>query len=193
MKSPAALLLAAALTCPTAMLTACSTGEQTQSPAAEIALVQPAECGSVNKLSSVGNLYLAGQPSAEDFALFKERGVKTVLNIRHESETPSLDEQAVVEKLGMTYVNVPWGGPDELTDEKFAAMREVLREAERPILFHCGTSNRVGAGWMAYRVLDEGVPLEQAKAEAKSVGLRTPAYETKAVDYIQRQQPGGAR
>lgn len=40
---------------------------------------------------------------------------------------------------------------------------------------------------MAYRVLDQDVDLETAKKEAKTVGLRTPAYEEKALEYIQRK------
>ena len=152
----------------------------------ETASVEPATCGSIKQLHTVGDIYLAGQPSKEDFALLKERGVKTIINLRLPQEMNRLgfDEKTVVEELGMTYAYLPWSGADQLTDERLDAMRQLLRESERPLMLHCASSNRVGAGWLAYRVLDEGVPAEQAVAEAKTIGMRTPAYESITLKYI---------
>ncbi|MEO0475932.1 MAG: protein tyrosine phosphatase family protein [Planctomycetota bacterium] len=151
--------------------------------------VEPTSCGDVKNMHRVGDLYLAGAPTASDYPLLKDLGIKTVLSIRHDKETPSLDDAALVEAQGMTYMHLPWSGADQLTDETLDAMRKVLRNAERPMLFHCGSANRVGAGWLAYRVLDEGVALDTALAEAKTFGLRTKAYETITVAYIARR-PG---
>jgi ubiquinone/menaquinone biosynthesis C-methylase UbiE len=53
-------------------------------------------------------------------------------------------------------------------------------------MLHCGSANRVGAVWLTYRVLDQGVPIETAIEEAKTIGLRSPEYEAKARDYIHR-------
>ncbi len=114
-------------------------------------------------------------------------GVQTVVNICHPKEL-SFDEAGHVASLGLNYLNPAWNGPDELTDEMFATYREILREGERPMLLHCGSANRVGAVWLPYRVLDEGIEVEAALAEAKTVGLRSPAYEQKALDYIRRMQ-----
>ena len=149
--------------------------------------VEPAPCGKVKNMHRVGDLYLAGAPTPGDYPLLKDLGIMTVLNIRHDKETPDVDDAALVEAQGMTYVHLPWSGAAELTDEKLDAMREVLRDAERPILFHCGSANRVGAGYLAYRVLDEGVDVDTALAEAKTFGLRTAAYELIALDYIERR------
>lgn len=163
------------------MLVGCQAG-----PAAET--VEPISCGDVRNMHRVGDLYLSGAPTPDDYPLLKDLGIKTVLSIRHDKETPGLDDAKLVEAQGMTYVHVPWSGADQLTGEKLDAMREVLREAERPMLFHCGSANRVGAGWLAYRVLDEGVELDTAVAEAKTFGLRTAAYETITRQYITRHQ-----
>lgn len=180
------LFLSLALAC-VLMLTGCKSGTDQHAVAAP-APVEATTCGSIKKISKVGQLYLAGQPSAEDYAQIKERGVKTVIDLRKDEEQRGFDEAKVVSEQGMTYVQIPWGSADELTDAKLDAMREALRTAERPLLMKCGSSNRVGAGWLAYRVLDEGVPVEQALAEAKEVGMRTPAYETKSLDYIKSRQ-----
>jgi protein tyrosine phosphatase (PTP) superfamily phosphohydrolase (DUF442 family) len=70
----------------------------------------------------------------------------------------------------------------------FVEARKQLKAAERPILLHCGSANRVGAVWLPYRVLDAGLAWDAALAEAKTIGLRTPALEAKAMDYVQRHQ-----
>lgn len=155
---------------------------------AEVAPVQPTQCGDVKNMHQIGDLYVAGGVTPSDYPLLKDLGIKTVLSIRHDKETPGVDAAKLVEAQGMTYVHLPWSGPDELTYMNLAAMRMVLRGAERPILFHCGSANRVSAGWLAYRVMDEGVDVETAVAEAKTFGLRTAAYETITLDYIAKQK-----
>ena len=154
---------------------------------ASVAPVKPAACGTVKNMHRIGDLYVAGGVSPSDYPLLKELGIKTIFNIRLDQETQDVDEAKLAEAQGMAYVHLPWNGPDQLTDAKLDAMRAMLRDADRPMLFHCGSANRVGAGWLAYRVLDEGVALNTALAEAKTVGMRTPAYETITVDYIARQ------
>jgi len=154
---------------------------------AQDASVVPATCGTIPNLHAFGDVWLAGQPAATDFAAVKEAGVRTVIDLRHEAEHPGFDERAAVLAAGLTYVALPWNGPDELTDAVFERSRELLDGAQRPLLLHCGSANRVGAVWIPWRVLDGGVPLETAVAEAREIGLKTPAYETKARDYVARQ------
>jgi uncharacterized protein (TIGR01244 family) len=136
----------------------------------------------------VGDVFVAGGVTPSDYPLLKDLGIKSILNLRKPGETPNIDAAALAEAQGIEHIRLPWKGPDELTDERLDAMREVLREAERPMLFHCGSANRVSAGWLAYRVLDQGVDLETALVEAKTFGLRTPEYETITVAYIQARQ-----
>lgn len=182
MKTTATALLA----CTLLILLGCQADPAPQAQAPE--KLEPAQCGTIKQLHVANGIYLAGQPAADDFALLQGLGIKTVLNIRHARETPDLSEAKLSEELGMTYIHLPWNGPDELTDAMFDDMRRVLRDAERPMLFHCGSANRVGAGWLAYRVLDQGMELDDALAEAKVVGMRTPAYEARALDYISQHR-----
>jgi uncharacterized protein (TIGR01244 family) len=171
-------------------LAACGSSQQQSETVAtqQAESLRVEEIGSVPKLHRFGDIYLAGQPKAEDFTLFRERGVRTVFNLRHDSETPELNERQLVEALGMTYIYLPWNGPAELTDQVLDEMRAVLVDAPRPILFHCASANRVGAAWLAYRVLDQGIALEDAHAEALEVGMRTPAYETKTLEYVRSRK-----
>ena len=164
-------------------------GCQSEQPKqADVAPVQPTKCGTVKNMHQIGDLYVAGGVSPSDYPLLKDLGIKTIFNIRLDQETPNVDEAKLAEAQGLTYVHLPWNGPDQLTDAKLDAMRQVLRDADRPMLFHCGSANRVGAGWLAYRVLDQGVELDTALAQAKTFGLRTPAYESITRKYIQSQR-----
>ena len=140
--------------------------------------------GAVKRIHEHDGILLASQPSAADFEKARDEGVRTVINIRHATENSELDERAVVEGLGLVYHNLAWARPEELTPAVIDEYRQLLRSAERPILLHCGSANRVAAIWLAYRVLDDGVPLEQALVEAATVGLRTEAYATVVKDHI---------
>ncbi|MEZ6020866.1 MAG: hypothetical protein R3F17_12410 [Planctomycetota bacterium] len=150
-------------------------------------VLEPYSCGSIQRMHTLGGVFLASQPAEADLAQARDGGVKTVINMRKPAEL-KFDEAALVQNLGLNYMNPAWNGVDELTDEVFTEYREMLKTAQRPILLHCGSANRVGAVWITYRVLDEGLSLEAALAEAKVVGLKTAEYEAKAIDYVQRHQ-----
>ncbi|MCB9909330.1 MAG: hypothetical protein H6829_03575 [Planctomycetes bacterium] len=191
--APASLLLALSIAACNASETQ-KAPEAAPAPAAEpshkaitTAELEPYTCGTIQRMHTLGGVFLASQPAQDDFAQAQMGGVKTVINMRKPAEM-AFDEAATVEGLGMAYFNPGWNGPEELTDEVFQSYRDMLNTAERPILLHCGSANRVGAVWLPWRVLDEGVSVDAALAEAKEVGLKTPEYEAKALDYIRRMQ-----
>jgi uncharacterized protein (TIGR01244 family) len=148
--------------------------------------LEPATLGALKKVSASGGIWLAGQPSAEDLALLPGLGVETVINLRPAKELGELDEQTLVEGLGLAYVSVPFGSPAELNDGIFDELRRLLGATAQPFLLHCASANRVGAVWIPFRVLDQGFELEAAVAEAKTIGLKTPEYEAMARDYVAR-------
>lgn len=150
--------------------------------------LEPYECGSVTRLHTFEGIFLASQPAEADFEQASMGGIRTVINLRHDFEMPDWNEQDVVQGLGLNYIHVPWNGPEELTDEILDTLRLELNQAERPILMHCASANRVGAVWLAYRMLDSGLSADEAKAEAKVVGLKSPAYEAKVLDYVARRE-----
>jgi uncharacterized protein (TIGR01244 family) len=150
--------------------------------------LEPYKCGSVERLHTLGGVFLASQPKADDFKMAKEGGIKTVINLRKKEEL-DWDEEALVKQLGMEYHHLGFKSPAELTDEVFDATRKILNSKDKkPILLHCSTANRVGAVWLAHRVLDHGVGYEDALKEAETVGLKLPAYTEKAKAYIERNR-----
>jgi len=140
--------------------------------------------GSTQPVHAFGDIYLAGQPSAEDLRVFNGQGIKTVISLRHKKELP-WDEASTVELSGMKFVHVPFAGPQQLKPEVFDKVLKILRdEKQGPMVLHCGSANRVGAIWYAYRVLDGKLPPDEAMKEAQKVGLRTPAYLDRAQEYV---------
>jgi uncharacterized protein (TIGR01244 family) len=150
--------------------------------------VAHATIGSIPRLTQVGDLLLSGQPGPQDFAALAASGVGMVINLRHPEELGGFDEAAAVRAEGMEYISIPWNGPTELSDAVFEQTRELLRTADGPVLLHCASANRVGAAWIPFRVLDQGVDIEQAVTEARMVGMRVPEYEALARAFVDRNR-----
>jgi len=144
--------------------------------------------GAVARVHGIGDLYLASQPTAADLELAKQQGIKTVINLRPAAEQPEFDEEGLVRGLGLEYVHVPIAGVGGFDDATITRAREALSSAEGPVLLHCASANRVGAVWIPWRVLDGGRTVDEAIAEARTIGLKTPELEGKARDYVLRMK-----
>lgn len=150
--------------------------------------LEACKLGDIHKISRFDSIFLAGQPSEEDFKLAKDKeGIKTVINLRMQDEL-DFDEASTLKKLGIEYFHLPFQSAETLKDDIFKKSRQVLSDKKnRPVLLHCASANRVGAVWLVHRVLDDQVPYDKALEEAKKVGLRSPDFEAKAKDYIARE------
>lgn len=177
-----ALLIAGGLSLP-------AQGEEKKTPPRKKAETKPklerCEVGDIRQIHRLGKVYLAGQPSPEDFRIAKKDGLKTVVNLRTKPEF-QFDEAKHLKSLDIEYHHVPFRSPDTLTDKVFDAVRKVLKDKKKqPVMVHCASANRVGAVWLAHRVLDGNVKYKDALKEAKTVGLRTAAFEERAQEYIE--------
>jgi hypothetical protein len=65
--------------------------------------------------------YSAGQPTAEQLQTLSAHGIGVVIDLRADSETPELDEAALVRSLGLDYHNLPVGGAAGLTRDNVQA------------------------------------------------------------------------
>ena len=170
-----------------AIVLAAAVAVQAAPPVQEKPKLEPYQCGKVQRLHVFGSIFLASQPTQEDFKTAAENGIKTVLNLRTPQEL-DWDEAALVKKLGMNYVNIPIT-PRTFTDEKIDQARKLLNDSKnRPLLVHCASANRVGAIWLAHRVLDHGLSYQEARKEARTVGLRSPVLEKIVQRYIAKHQ-----
>ena len=128
----------------------------------------------------------AGQPDASAWRTLAAEGFKSVVDLREASEPRGHDEVGEVARAGLRYLALPVSH-ESLDDRQFDVLRDFLRNPEnRPALVHCQSANRVGALMLPYLVLDQHVPLEEAKRVVTDVGLRSPDYAALALDYVHR-------
>jgi protein tyrosine/serine phosphatase len=130
--------------------------------------------GDIPRFSAISDgLYRGGQPNEKGFQFLKDRGVKTIINLRAEDNS----EKAIVEKLGMTYVQLPleevrpWSKlPDGMVNRYF----ELIGNRENyPIFFHCRRgAERTGALAAMYRIAMQSWDASKAYKEARDIGMR---------------------
>lgn len=146
--------------------------------------LRKADLGSTPNSHAIGDLFLAGQFEEEDLETIKAQGIKRIITLRTEDEL-DWDERALVESADLEFIEIPIGGLDGFTDEVFAQIREELNKGE-PTLVHCGAGVRVATVWIPFRVLDEGVKVDQALEEAAQMGLTAEPFLELATGYIKR-------
>jgi uncharacterized protein (TIGR01244 family) len=113
-------------------------------------------------------------------------GFKSVINLRMASEANANIElnAAHARSLKLNYIHIPFNAAQpepKVLDEFLAA---IANKANQPAYVHCGSANRVGAVWLAKRVLQDGWTIEKATEEAKLIGLRSEPLEKFALSYI---------
>jgi uncharacterized protein (TIGR01244 family) len=123
-----------------------------------------------NKKEPLPGITSGGQPSAEQLAAAAKAGVKVVIDLRTSKEDRGMDEKAVVEKLGMTYINLPVEGAAGVTYENASALDKLLGKTDQPVLLHCASGNRVGA-LLALRAKLEGSDNDAALALGVAGGV----------------------
>lgn len=90
-------------------------------------------------------IYTGGRIGDAELATLREAGVRGIIDLTPDAETPDFDEAAATRALGFAYANLPLAGPDDLSLEHVQAFDAMLASAPRPLLVHCASSNRVGA------------------------------------------------
>jgi uncharacterized protein (TIGR01244 family) len=118
-------------------------------------------------------MYSGGQPTPADLARLATRGVRTVINLRGANEDAGFDEPAESRRLGLRYVSIPIGGPEDVTPDAAARFTQALDAArgEGGTLVHCASGNRVGALVALDQGLGRGATHDAALALGRAAGL----------------------
>ena len=127
-----------------------------------------------------------GRVSPSAMSALKSEGYVSVINLRQASE-PEADidaGRAAAQAAGLKYIHLPFNAaaPDAKVVDSFLAA--VADKSNQPVFIHCGSANRVGAVWMIKRALQDGWPVEKAKAEGEAIGLTSPQLAAFAAEYI---------
>jgi uncharacterized protein (TIGR01244 family) len=146
-------------------------------------VIEPTTLGAAPNATQIkGKVIFAGQPDEAGLKEAAGRDVKTVINLRTDTEMAQVqfDEAKLAAESGMSYVTVPvqQTAPSEADQEKiFSLLDEAQKPGGRPVLLHCGTSNRVGFIWGLYQVSRNKLSAEEAVARAKAAGMKSPVLE----------------
>lgn len=151
------------------------------------AQVQKSERPGIRNFSRVDATVGCGgavDPSA--LAGLKKDGFVSVINLRAATEPGAEIEasRAAAQAAGLKYIHLPFNGasPDAKVFDDFLAA--VADKSNQPVFVHCASASRVGAVWMAKRVLQDGWALDKARAEAEAIGLASPQLAAFATNYI---------
>jgi uncharacterized protein (TIGR01244 family) len=134
-------------------------------------------------------LLAAGLPTEAQLRGLAQEGYKTVIDLMPPEENRGFDEPKAAQEAGLQYVNIPVTLPalDQATIDTFL---EAMRTAEKPVVVHYASSNRVGGLYYAWLVLEKGMPKDQALEKAQAAGLRHPELTAKVQKLVDERKPG---
>lgn len=120
----------------------------------------------------------------------KARGFNAVVNLRLATEPGAAIEEsrAAADAAGLRFIHLPFSGsaPDEAVVDAF--IKAVADPANQPVLITCGSANRVGAVWLAKRLLVDKWEEAAAVEEAKLIGLTSEPLRQFAVQYAAKRR-----
>lgn len=138
------------------------------------------------------HLYRGGQPRPGSLKRFAELGIKTIVNLRGESDNTRAEE-AEARAAGLNYISVPMNGFSRPTEEQIMRLMEIINTAEnQPVFIHCKRgADRTGTVIASYRILHDGWTAKQAQAEADKLGMRW--WEFGMKDYLRNLEKRQAK
>ncbi|MEX0645142.1 MAG: hypothetical protein WD076_07520 [Parvularculaceae bacterium] len=113
---------------------------------------------------SPGKMWRTYQPAPRDLSRWRDRGVKTVVNLRGDAPTGHfLLEEDACAKLGLALKTFQVFSREPPSKEVLYGARRLFAEIEYPAVMHCKSgSDRVGLMSTLYLFLHEGRPLDAA-------------------------------
>jgi protein tyrosine/serine phosphatase len=122
----------------------------------------------IDNFGQVNERYYRGsQPQGRDYQDLAALGVKTVINLTSDDTDPV--EQAMVEKAGMSYLQIPMTTHVPPTAEQLSEFLAAANDpARQPVYVHCvGGKHRTGVMTAVYRMTHDAWSAEQAFKEMK--------------------------
>lgn len=138
----------------------------------------------------------SGQPLASEFVWLRERGWKSVVNLRTDGERGEIGDDAKLPgftNLGFTYLQLPLTDGHPPTDEQAERfLRFVTNPENQPAHVHCrGGIGRAGTMVALYRYAVQGWPMELAINESRAFqGGVSMAQAAWLKQWAQRRPPG---
>lgn len=118
------------------------------------------------------DIHAGGRIGADDLPALRAAGIRHVIDLTPDAETPDFDEAGAVRAAGLGYANLPIAGAADLDREAVLAFDRLLQAADGPTLVHCASGNRVGALAALRAAWLQGADEEAAVEEGRRWGLR---------------------
>jgi protein tyrosine phosphatase (PTP) superfamily phosphohydrolase (DUF442 family) len=151
--------------------------------------LRAAELGSMHNVSVSNGLWIGGSPTEKDLDLAYRRGVRRVISLCTREEGLDYDLREVGARLGLEVHEVGPRDSDLLGEVCVDRSLALLGEgAGVKTLMFCQDGSRCAAIFAIHRVIQAGMPLEDALFEARRAGLR-PADVDKVKRHVERLGP----
>ncbi len=118
-------------------------------------------------------LRTGGQPTLEQLDALPAQGVRTVIDLRPDSEDHGYDEARELQQRKLKYLRLPIAGAQDLTPANAAALKKLLDESGDGVLLHCASGNRAGALLALMAAQEEHLPPAQALELGKQAGMKS--------------------
>jgi len=140
----------------------------------------------VNYREYSATLSSSGQPDTDQLEALRDAGFERVVFLAfsdHQDSVPN--EDRIVKDLGMDYVHIPvdWDAPSRSDFYAFAGAMQ--REPNKKTVVHCQVNFRASAFSFLYRVLYEGVPMDQAKDDMNAVWVPNDTWRSLIFDTLE--------
>ncbi|HAD49298.1 MAG: serine/threonine protein phosphatase [Idiomarina sp.] len=118
------------------------------------------------------NIWVMGVPDKEDIATFAQSGGDVVISLLSVEEMSGSEETTWTSQQGLAFFHVPVNGATGVTFENARALdRLLLTHADKNIMVHCASSNRVGALFALRAAWLDGLSTEQALEVGRQHGM----------------------
>lgn len=131
-------------------------------------------------------LLRTNQPWPFQLKWWKQRGIRTVLNLRDQPQRADFVlEQEACRRLGLTFVNFVVASREAPTREQVIGAKRLFESIEYPCLMHCKSgADRVGVMSVLYAHFRLGLPIREA---ARQLSIRYGHIrhgDTGVLDYV---------
>lgn len=133
-----------------------------------------------------GDMTRENQPSPKRIAKLAGAGIKTILNLRGESDKGyyALEKEAC-DQHGITLVDFRMYSRDTPKIDRIHGLKEIFETIDYPAMMHCKSgADRTGITGVLYRHFHMGVPIEEAIEQLKFKYLHVKAGKTGMLDFF---------
>lgn len=133
-------------------------------------------------------VWRSNQPTEWRFRKYKAMGIHTVVNLRGEDKFAHyLFEREICAELDLEMIDAKLWAREAASRKRIVGVIDVLRAAEKPLVFHCKSgADRAGFVAAMYLLIFEGAPVSEAKKQLGLKYIHLDFTKTGVQDYILR-------